>query len=313
MVGPAAFPVAKLGFLLVRQVSKPLAKSVAARAKKSPFFRDWVCVPVAQLFHFYEIKMKMRALNLGTGKVTKVPKLTEAKAVEQGSEILSEFVIISIASSILIYEYNRQTEKDEVKQEKLKADRESIKNKIFELELKVEKQSTQIRNLAKTAIHLEEEVHKKSLKRLFGKTADVSQELIKTVEEIPEIPNEIKPLVLLEDKIEEEVDELSKSRKGEESSNVPDVPTIKEIVEKHYAQPKLIENKGDILASDSTNSEVSVVVVTDSKPVNKQGLVADSLAYVLQKNDQVKSELQTSTKDGIVTEALAYYFKGAKN
>eukprot|EP00092_Neocalanus_flemingeri_P095450 GFUD01121443.1.p1 GENE.GFUD01121443.1~~GFUD01121443.1.p1 ORF type:complete len:327 (-),score=106.22 GFUD01121443.1:12-992(-) len=326
MVGPAAFPVAKLGFLLVRQVSKPLAKSVAARAKKSPFFRDWVCVPVAQLFHFYEIKMKMRALNLGTGKVTKVPKLTEAKAVEQGSEILSEFVIISIASSILIYEYNRQTEKDEVKQEKLKADRESIKNKIFELELKVEKQSTQIRNLAKTAIHLEEEIHKKSLKRLFGKSADVPQELIKTVEEIPEIPNEIKPLVLLEDKIEEEVDELSKSRKGEESSNVPDdtMPTIKEIVEKHYAQPMPIENKGDILASDSTysevenkgdipasdstNSEVSDVLVTDSKPVNKQGLVADSLA-----NDQVKSELQTSTKDGIVTEALAYYFKGAKN
>eukprot|EP00092_Neocalanus_flemingeri_P088069 GFUD01111239.1.p1 GENE.GFUD01111239.1~~GFUD01111239.1.p1 ORF type:complete len:314 (+),score=96.66 GFUD01111239.1:49-990(+) len=313
MVGPAAFPVAKLGFLLVRQVSKPLAKSVAARAKKSPFFRDWVCVPVAQLFHFYEVKMKMRALNLGTGKVTKVPKLTEAKAVEQGSEILSEAIIITIASTILIYEYNRSKEKDDAKEVKLKADRESIKNKIFELELKVEKQSTQIRNLAKSAIHLEEEIHKKSLKRLFGKTADVSHELIKTVEEIPEIPNEIKPLVLLEDKIEEEVDELSKSRKGEESSNVPDVPTIKEIVEKHYAQPKLIENKGDILASDSTNSEVSGVVVTDSKPVNKQGLVADSLAYVLQKNDLVKSELQTSTKDGIVTEALAYYFKGAKN
>merc|ERR1719431_1996729 len=58
-----------------------------------------------------------------------------------------------------------------------------IKSKIFELELKVEKQSTQIRSLAKTAIHLEEEIQKKSLKRLLGKPVDVPQELIKIEEE----------------------------------------------------------------------------------------------------------------------------------
>ena len=282
MVGPAAFPVAKLGFLLVKQVSKPLAKSVAARAKNSPFFKNWVCIPVAQLFHFYEVKMKMKALNLGTGKVTKVPKLTEAKAVEQGSEILSEFIIISIASAILIYEYNRSSEKDEAKENKLKADRESIRNKIFELELKVEKQSTQIRSLAKTAIHLEEEIHKKSFKRLLGQSPNVPQELIKTVEDIPEIPNEIKPLELLEDKVEEEEDVNSKSEKEEKPlKTVPPVTktSIQEIVEKHYAKPVLIENKVDT-NEESANSEARD---TDAKPVDKQGLVTDSVAYVLQK------------------------------
>ena len=55
----------------------------------------------------------------------------------QGAEILSEMIILSIASAILIYEYNRSSEKDAAKEAKLKADRESIKNKIFELELKV--------------------------------------------------------------------------------------------------------------------------------------------------------------------------------
>jgi len=295
MVGPAAFPVAKLGFLLIKQVSKPVAKSIAARAKTSPLFKNWVCIPVAQLFHFYEVKMKMRALNLGGGKVTKVPKLTEAKAVEQGAEILSEFIIISIASGILIYEYNRSSEKEEAKEEKLKADRESIKNKIFELELKVEKQSTQIRSLAKTAIHLEEEIQKKSLKRLLGKSVDVPQELIKTVEEIPEIPNEVKPLELLADK--EEVTESADAK----NTSVPadSGPSIQEIVQRHYARPVVTDN----------HIEADVTVA-------KPGVITESVRDVLKhlfSTEQPKSDLTESPKLGIIRGALDDYFKGAKN
>jgi len=293
MVGPAAFPVAKLGFLLIKQVSKPVAKSIAARAKTSPLFKNWVCIPVAQLFHFYEVKMKMRALNLGGGKVTKVPKLTEAKAVEQGAEILSEFIIISIASGILIYEYNRSSEKEEAKEEKLKADRESIKNKIFELELKVEKQSTQIRSLAKTAIHLEEEIQKKSLKRLLGKSVDVPQELIKTVEEIPEIPNEVKPLELLADK--EEVTESADAK----NTSVPadSGPSIQEIVQRHYARPVVTDN------------HIEETEVTGAKP----GVITESVRDVLKHTEQPKSDLTESPKLGIIRGALDDYFKGAKN
>merc|ERR1712096_165791 len=118
---------------------------------------------------------------------------------------------------------------------------------------------------------------------------------------------------LLEDKIEE--DDNSKSEEEEKLlKTVPPVTktSIQEIVEKHYAKPVLIENKVDT-NEESANSEARD---TDAKPVDKQGLVTDSVAYVLQnvyRNDQVKSELQNSSKDGIVTEALAYYFKGAKN
>merc|ERR1719315_487657 len=220
----------------------------------------------------------MRALNLGTGKVTKVPKLTETKAVEQGAEILSEFIIISIASGILIYEYNRSKEKDDAKEEKLKADREMIKSKIFELELKVEKQSTQIRSLAKTAIHLEEEFQKKSLKGLLGKTPNVPQELIKTVEEIPEEPQEVKPLVLVGDTVEEKSDdnpvpniEKDLLKSGSEQLK----PTIQEIIDQHYSKPVLIENKVEPI--------VNVSDVTQSNTQEKSGLVTDSVTYVLQK------------------------------
>ena len=42
------FPIAKLGALLFRQLSKPVANFVKERAKHSYFFRTYVCMPPAQ-------------------------------------------------------------------------------------------------------------------------------------------------------------------------------------------------------------------------------------------------------------------------
>ena len=77
-----AFPLAKLGFLVIKQISKPIANAIAKRARSSRVFRDYVCIPVAQLFHWYDVKVRMRILNLG--KVTSIPKLDEKKAIETG-------------------------------------------------------------------------------------------------------------------------------------------------------------------------------------------------------------------------------------
>merc|ERR1712147_524513 len=121
--------------------------------------------------------------------------------------------------------------KEEAKEEKIKADREAIKDKIYNLEVKVEKQSVQIRNLAKTAIHLEEEIQKRSLKRLITQKIDIPEELVKTVEENPEVPKEVKPLEWLVDKVEEI------ESKKEATANVKEKPSktsIQELVEKHY-------------------------------------------------------------------------------
>ena len=45
---PAVFPVVKLGALLVKQISKPLATFVKNRAKNNAFFRTYICMPPAQ-------------------------------------------------------------------------------------------------------------------------------------------------------------------------------------------------------------------------------------------------------------------------
>ena len=85
MVAAAAFPIAKLGILLVKQISKPLANSITSRARKSKVFRDYFCIPMAQFFHWADVKIRMRILNLG--KVQNVPKLDEKKAIETGAQV----------------------------------------------------------------------------------------------------------------------------------------------------------------------------------------------------------------------------------
>ena len=81
----AAFPLAKLGVLVVKQISKPLANAIAKRARTSDFFRNRVLLPTSQLFHWVDVKVRMRILNLG--KVTKVPKLDEKKAIDTGAQV----------------------------------------------------------------------------------------------------------------------------------------------------------------------------------------------------------------------------------
>ena len=126
-------------------------------------------MPIAQRAHIWEVKAKMRSLNLGSGRVTKVPPLSEAKAVEQGSELLSELIIYSIASFIVVYEYDRSSDKDQAKEAKLEADRQMIKGKIAELEELVVKQNSRIEELSKVALDLEKKSQSKKLERLKNK------------------------------------------------------------------------------------------------------------------------------------------------
>ena len=156
------------------QAAKPVAKYISNRAKESKVFRDWICMPIAQRAHIWEVKAKMRSLNLGSGRVTKVPPLSEAKAVEQGSELLSELIIYSIASFIVVYEYDRSSDKDQAKEAKLEADRQMIKGKITELEELVVKQNSRIEELSKVALDLEKKSQSKNLERLKSKEEDPS-------------------------------------------------------------------------------------------------------------------------------------------
>ena len=97
---------------------------------------------------------------LGLGLATSIPKLNEQKAIDTGAQLLSELVILSIASSVLFFEYQRQMEKEDMKQVALDMDRNNLKKMIGNLELQVKDQSSRIHELGRLSCHLQEELEK---------------------------------------------------------------------------------------------------------------------------------------------------------
>ena len=187
----APLPLVNLGFLVIKQVSKPFAKFIAAEAKDHKIFKDWVCIPIAQRFHFLEVVIKMRSLkpkrgSKGSGsRVTKVPALNEARAVELGSELLSEIIVlgISVSTAIILYNIsvNKEIEKEEraikvkaheeeLKENKATADREALKQMILAVESKINVQSKQIKQLIK-----ETEENRHSVKELKTKLSQLPE------------------------------------------------------------------------------------------------------------------------------------------
>jgi len=142
-----AFPVFKLGALVIKQVSKPLANIAKARAKKNPFFRNYICMPPAQFYHWCEIKLKMWTMNLG--KPVNIPKLNESSAIELGAELVGEAFIFTVASGILIFEYIRQSRKDTAREAERLAELERIQNDLRTLYIQNSSQEGQIRELVR--------------------------------------------------------------------------------------------------------------------------------------------------------------------
>ena len=73
----APFPLIKLGYLALRQTGRPVANKLKKLAAKSPFYRDRLCIPVAQLYHRWDTSVRMT--NLGFAK----PK-TDGDAKKKG-------------------------------------------------------------------------------------------------------------------------------------------------------------------------------------------------------------------------------------
>ncbi|KAK2705567.1 putative OPA3-like protein CG13603 [Artemia franciscana] len=108
-------PLAKLGVLAIRQLSKPFAQWIARRAKNNYYFRTYICMPTAQSYHRFEVRTKMWAMNMH--KPEQIEKLDENAAIESGATILGEFIIFSIGVLLVSMEYARQVKKDSAKEQ----------------------------------------------------------------------------------------------------------------------------------------------------------------------------------------------------
>jgi len=199
MVGPVAFPLAKLAVVTVRQAGRPLARMVERLANRSSAFRRMVCLPLAQFYHYYEVKMRLAALNLGVGKVTKVTKLSEENAVKQASEIISEASILGVVVVILVHEYRKSKAESEQVEAESRMAREEIRERIFDLETQLEGNAEQIRNLVRSIV----------------RNSDKERRLPKELRDsLAEKPLEVKRIVMLEDDLERDAVTLNPGKKS---------------------------------------------------------------------------------------------------
>lgn len=137
-----AFPLIKLGALALRQISKPLANHLKTRAKSSHFFRTKVCMPPAQFYHWCEVNVKARLLNLGKPK--EVVKLNEQAAIDLGSELIGEMVMFLIASATILAEYTRQSRKYADEKTALESRWTEMELRVAQLEEKLDTNKTQL-------------------------------------------------------------------------------------------------------------------------------------------------------------------------
>nr|XP_045602049.1 optic atrophy 3 protein homolog isoform X1 [Procambarus clarkii] len=173
------YPLAKLAFLFVKQVARPLSSSIRRKAVRSHFFKEKFCLPPARLYHWCEVRMKMYVMNLGrTGQNSTIPKLNEEAAIELGANLLGEGVIFVIAVGILAFEVTRQKEKEKKKEENEQAFINNLEHRINELTFATEELDTRLRELTRLAYAKE---HKEKVKEAI--TASTSK--TKSAEVVP--------------------------------------------------------------------------------------------------------------------------------
>ena len=163
------------------------------------------------------------------GKVTKVPKLNEDKAIEEGAQLLSEIVILSIAAGLVMFEYRRSSEKEDAKQvhfifhdlllmlkafiphsssspsfslvvqDAMEKEKLQLYQRIVELELGMDRQAAEIRQLQR------QQEKPKWFPSLGTKKQDesASTETEKVIAKSPEVTNATK-VVSYDDQIQSE-------------------------------------------------------------------------------------------------------------
>lgn len=140
-----ALPVAKLGTLLLRTLSKPIASRLKSQAAVHPKFRDFI-ISIAQMNHRITTRIQRRIYGHATN--VEIRPLDEQKAVQAATDLIGEGFIFSVAVAALIFEVQRSArsearkeearkqELEELKQreESLAKDLEDLKRKLDELE-----------------------------------------------------------------------------------------------------------------------------------------------------------------------------------
>uniref|UniRef100_A0A2A4JH52 OPA3-like protein n=1 Tax=Heliothis virescens TaxID=7102 RepID=A0A2A4JH52_HELVI len=106
------FPLFRLGTLLARQLSAPIATRIKRFAVHNPRFRRGVR-RAGRAFYSCELRFRMWTLALRQPRT--LPPISDQAALNAGADILGEAVIFTLGGLIIVLEVNRQANKLEDK------------------------------------------------------------------------------------------------------------------------------------------------------------------------------------------------------
>ncbi|VDI47328.1 Hypothetical predicted protein [Mytilus galloprovincialis] len=92
----------------------------------------------------------------GFGKPIRVKPLSEDEAINLGTRLLGETLVYGVSASILLYEYNRSSRNDQIKEERRKFEIATLQRKIYEYGMTTEQQETEIKELKRKMFDLED-------------------------------------------------------------------------------------------------------------------------------------------------------------
>jgi len=141
------FPMSKLLYMYVKKLAEPLSSRLLKVAKHNEKFKIYLCLPPANMYHFYEAKIKFRVLNIGKIRMADVPKLSEKEAVKLGANLFSECLIYAVASAFALNEYLKYKTREKEKDATLEADLDALLDNVAKLNQIVENQICDIKSL----------------------------------------------------------------------------------------------------------------------------------------------------------------------
>ncbi|CAN6244131.1 unnamed protein product [Urochloa humidicola] len=123
-------PVAKLGTLLLKTMSKPIATRLKTEASRHAKFRQLI-INLAQANHRISTNIQRRIYGHATN--VEIRPLNEEKAVQAAADLIGELFVFSVAGAAVIFEVQRSARSEARKEEARKKEIEAIRQKEDQL------------------------------------------------------------------------------------------------------------------------------------------------------------------------------------
>ncbi|XP_030528849.1 OPA3-like protein [Rhodamnia argentea] len=128
-------PLLKLGTLVVKTLSKPVASRLKQQAALHPRFREFI-VGFAQANHRITTTIQRRIYGHATD--VEIRPLNEQKAVQAAVDLIGELFVFSVAGALVIFEVHRSAKSEARKEEKRREELEAMRQRDESLEKEVE-------------------------------------------------------------------------------------------------------------------------------------------------------------------------------